>query len=661
MSENDHTTPSQSASVAIQADQFSGGSISRALFGKFTEHLGRNVYGGAWAETVENPWFAEIDHWSDADVVRQRLQAVATQYPLPDTAEAPENGLAPYWTPRGSVRAALDPGVRGSAQRITTESPGSGIRTLVFLPLHRQRGYRLTIRGRASKTTRVIARLMTLEGEELAWCDAALRPGSWHTVQRTLRRAPGHDLPASTPLLLDLQLEHPVTVWIDRCSLIPADDRYGWDPEVVNWMKEAQLPLLRFPGGNFSSGYHWRDGVGPIESRPILPNPAWPEIEWNDVGTDEWLHLCHLVGCEALICVNGGNGTPEEAAQWIEYCNGDVETPMGALRAANGHPPPYNVKCWEVGNELYGDWQIGNATAREYADRYLAFREAMLAADPTIHIIANGHDADWNREVVARAGDTVTSLSVHTLVGNHIPAESDPEEVFREYMGFAADYGNHLDALAAPMREAGLTPRLAITELSIFTLKQQLPNVDNLSEALYYAGVVNAAIRSKGLVELITHSALINHSAGMAKQRGIVYPHPMWWALYLYSTHPGIQPVSINVEGPSFSCSGEWLTRVEDAPTVDVVALLSQDQQTLVVFLTNRDPHAAIEAEVAIDGFASQAQGAASTLTGESFMAKNTWNAPDQVRGRSHAVEMTDGRLQYTLPPHSLTRLVLTG
>jgi hypothetical protein len=98
--------------------------------------------------------------------------------------------------------------------------------------------------------------------------------------------------------------------------------RYGWDPEVVGLMKEAALPLLRFPGGNFSSGYHWRDGVGPTENRPILPNPAWPEIECNDAGTDDWLRLCDLVGCEAMICVNGGNGTPEEAAQWVEYCNG---------------------------------------------------------------------------------------------------------------------------------------------------------------------------------------------------------------------------------------------------------------------------------------------------------------------------------------------------
>lgn len=650
---------SKSTDVTIFADRPFGPEISRFLFGKFTEHIGRNVYGGAWAETVENPWFAGLGQWPNADVIRQRLQDMSDTYSLPGLTTSLSQGLAPYWMLRGQMQTGLDRGVRGHAQRLTTASTGAGVRTLVFLPLHRQRGYHLTIRARANKTARTIIRLVTLAGEELAWTDVTFHRGNWQTIERTLRRAPGRALPTGTPVLLDIQLEHPVTVWVDRCSLMPTDSRYGWDPEVVELMKDAALPLLRFPGGNFTSGYHWRDGVGPIDDRPILPNPAWPEIEWNDTGIDDWLRLCDLVGCEALICVNGGNGTPEEAAQWVEYCNGDADTSMGALRAANGHIQPYNVTWWEIGNELYGDWQIGHTTATEYADRYTAFRKAMLAVDPSIRIIANGHDAAWNEQVVAQAGKTVQTLSVHTLEGHHIPAESDPEAVYLEYMGFAANYGNHLRDLAAPMKAAGLTPRLAITELSIFTLKKNLPNVDNLSEALYYAGIVNAAIRSKGLVEMITHSALINHSGGLVKQRGVVFPHPMWWALSLYSTQEGVQPVDVAIDGPGFSCSGEWLTRVEEAPMADVVALTSADGRTAVLFLTNRDPHDPMEIQLTVKGFSYQATGAASTLTGDTFMATNTWEAPNRVRPRAQSVTLTDGHLEHTLPPHSLTRIVL--
>jgi alpha-N-arabinofuranosidase len=651
---------SYAATVTVAADRLAGPPISRLLFGKFTEHLGRNVYGGAWAETIENPWFAGIHQWPDPETVRKRLHELSRTYRIPELEDLSAQGIAPYWMLRGSVRAFLDRGVRGYAQRVTTEGGDAGLRTLVFLPFHRQRGIHLNVRGRANKTTRAIVRLMTVHGVELAWTDVTLHRGDWQTVERTLHRAPARQVGLGTPILLDIQFEHPVTVWLDRCSLIPSDNRYGWDPEVVAFMKEASLPLLRFPGGNFASGYHWKDGVGPADDRPILPNPAWPEIEWNDVGTDEWLQLCHLVGCKPLICVNAGNGTPEEAAEWVEYCNGGIDTPMGAFRAANGHPQPYNVKYWEVGNELYGDWQIGHTGPEEYAERYTRFREAMLAVDPTVHVIANGNDAGWNAALVNRAGETVESISVHTLAGYHIPAEADPEAVYLEYMGFAAAYENHLKDLAAPMRAAGLTPCLAITELSIFTLKPQLPNVDNLSEALYYSGIVNAAIRSQGLVELITHSALINHSAGLVKQHGVVYPHPLWWALHLYSTHPAIQPVEIAVDGPTFSCSGQWLTPVEGAPVVDAVALLSEEGNTLVVFLTNRDPHAGISARIRLDGFARHAQGTAYTLSGETFMAVNAWDAPHRVRVWSQPAHLADGLLRYTLPPHSLTRIVLT-
>ncbi|MBT5875411.1 MAG: hypothetical protein HOH43_18465 [Candidatus Latescibacteria bacterium] len=661
MNEQHSSEPSQSASATIIADQHVGPQISRGLFGKFTEHLGRNVYGGAWAETIENPWFASIETWPNPDHIRQQLISLADEHDMADKDSVPHPGLAPFWMPKGDIRATLDRGIRGPAQQITTMAAGAGLRTLVYLPLHRQRGYRLTIRGRASKTTRIVARLLTLRGDELSWGDTSLGTGGWHTVQRTLRRAPGRDLPTSTPVILELQLEHPVTVWLDRCSLIPADDRYGWDPEVITWMTDVQLPLLRFPGGNFVSGYHWRDGVGPVDQRPILPNPAWPIIEWNDVGTDEWLQLCNLVECEPLICVNAGSGTPQEAADWVAYCNSGIETPMGALRSANGRVQPYNVKRWEIGNELYGDWQIGHVTADSYAQRYMAFRAAMLAVDPDLQIIANGHDAEWNQALVDRAGSAISSISVHTLEGNHIPAEADPEAVYREFIGYASVYGDHLESLAEPMRQAGIEAKLAITELSVFTLKSGLPNVDNLSEALYYSGIVNASIRSGGLVELITHSALINHSAGLVKQRGIVYPHPVWRALRLYSTHEGIQPVQVTVQCSSFSCTGEWLTKVKQIDTIDAVALISQDAKTLVVFLTNRSLESDVDFELAIDGFDAGADGSLSFLTGETFMASNSWQNPDFVRIKAHMVSLENGHLNHVLPRHSLTRLVLSN
>ena len=162
-------------------------------------------------------------------------------------------------------------------------------------------------------------------------------------------------------------------------------------------------------------------------------------------------------------------------------------------------------------------------------------------------------------------------------------------------------------------------------------------------------------------MEIITNSALINHSAGLSKQHGVVFPHPMWWALYLYSTQIGVQPVEVAIDEPGFSCSGEWLTRVENAPMVDIVALTSTDHQTAVIFLTNRDPRDPMEIQLSVNGFARQAAGTASTLTGDTFMEKNTWEAPDRVRIRSQPIELIERERRHMLPPHSLTRLVLTA
>ena len=648
-------SPSQKARLTVAADQPQGPPISHALFGKFTEHLGSNVYGGAWAQLIENPWFAGKGMWPKPDVLDARLKQLVEDYrQLNDWVTA---GEVPYWWTDLTANCRLTRGLRGEALQLLDMNQSARLAAPVFLPIHRQCSYRLQIRARSSQITKMTVQLATLAGSPLTKQELMVKPGLWQTMGATFRLTKDRDLETGTPVLLILTVEPHVTVWFDRCSLRPADHRHGWDTEVIAWMRKVQLPLLRFPGGNFASGYHWEDGIGPPEDRPILPNPAWPEVEWNEVGTDDWLRLCELVGCEPLICINAGSGTPAEAARWVEYCNAPITAPMGALRATNGHPEPYQVRRWEIGNELYGTWQIGHATVKDYASRYLAFRSAMLAVDPDLNIVANGHDPDWNKALVEQAGTAVQSLSVHTLVGKSIPSDADPEAVYREYMGFAAAYEVHLDELAESMRDAGLTPKLAITELSIFTLKSHLPNVDNLSEAIYYTGIVNTAIRGRGLVELITHSALVNHSGGLAKERGRVYPHPLWWALYLYGTQQGRIPLELIGEYGTLSCSSQWLSPTKPAPVLDAVALIDENKTQIAVMLTNRHPRDKMDLEVTVTGNNISSRGRLWSLSGESFMDKNTFDAPDKVSVQKSTVTRKDGSFALTLPPHSVNRL----
>jgi alpha-N-arabinofuranosidase len=185
-----------------------------------------------------------------------------------------------------------------------------------------------------------------------------IQPGQWCQL-RSVFHVSNADVPRGARLKLRLLIPAQSTILLDQVLLSPTDAIEGWDPEVVHLLRNMRLSVLRFPGGNFVSGYHWQDGIGPIEQRPGKPNPAWPEWEPNHVGTNEWLTLCELVGAEPMICVNAGNGSPEEAANWVRYCNDPMTTEWGQLRAAHGHPTPYHIRLWEVGNELWGNFQVG--------------------------------------------------------------------------------------------------------------------------------------------------------------------------------------------------------------------------------------------------------------------------------------------------------------
>ena len=652
------------ASVTLREAPGSGGrggaarpALNRNLFGKFTEHLGRNVYGGAWAQVVRNPEFAGPLAWPHRDELLRRLQAAVSEFHLTGLPGALADGLAPWWVPLGPLHVAREERRGRTVLRIATQGqPGGRLVTPLYLPTHRTVGYRLQLVLRSDVPVDVSLHVAA----SASWASARLEPSTRWTVQTVdLVGRDGSAPPPGTSFTLAIAPSGSGSVELRRCLLFPADHLDGWDPDVVRFLRDAHMPLLRFPGGNFVSGYHWRDGVGPLEDRPVLPNPAWPEVEWNHVGTDEWLHLCELIGCTPLICLNAGNGTAQEAADWVEYCNGDAGTPMGAQRALNGHPEPYGVLLWEIGNELYGAWQVGGTDAAEYAARYRRFADAMLARDPGIRLIANGDTEDWNRTVVAAGGDHVRSFSHHCLYGQ-FTEDMDPLRVYLEHMAFTPAYARRWEHLAGPLTEAGRPPRLAITEEQIFTKKPSLPNNSTLAEAVFDASILNEAIRAGDIIELVTHSALINHGAGLRKEREVVYAQPSWWTTHLYASAPDpLYPVPLDIDSPRFSVDPYRLRTVPDAPYLDAVAALDQDAHTLVFFLVNRHPDAALRVAFTLPGWQGT-RAETHTLTGPSFMAGNTWREPDMVPvvRAERAWERSTGEL--LLAPCSVVRLQLT-
>lgn len=190
-------------------------------------------------------------------------------------------------------------------------------------------------------------------------------------------------------------------------------------------VRELRPPPLRWPGGNLASAYHWEDGVGPREERPRIYGLALGSSEPNEFRTDEFIEWCRLVGAEPFIVVNAGNGTPEKAARWVEYCNYAGGTRYARLRREGGHPEPYGVKLWGVGNELYGRWQVGFCLAgEECARRTIEFANEMSKVDPSIELVGVGcEDPEWNLDVVRLAGEYMDYLSIHIYVDSRMPYE----------------------------------------------------------------------------------------------------------------------------------------------------------------------------------------------------------------------------------------------
>jgi alpha-N-arabinofuranosidase len=204
----------------------------------------------------------------------------------------------------------------------------------------------------------------------------------------------------------------------------PLADANGLRSDVRAAIERLRISTIRYPGGNFVSGYRWRDGVGPVADRPTRPDLAWHAIEPNTFGTNEFIRFCRTVGAEPYLVVNAGDGDLREARDWVEYCNGTRDTALARLRRAHGSDDPHGVRYWGIGNEVDGHWQIGAKTAAEYARTYHEFAKVMRWTDPSIQLIAAA-TSDWDVDVVERAqalveeaGDLIDYMSIHWYVAS---------------------------------------------------------------------------------------------------------------------------------------------------------------------------------------------------------------------------------------------------
>lgn len=660
--------------ITVDADK-KDKAISRNLFGLFAEHIDKNVYQGAWAQLVENPEFVSVSYWPVREYgnrMEKKLADFQTQFKLADLNRESQNGFAAYWASSGNLKGRmLKDGIR-NFQQLKAGNQSGYIQTGIYPPLYRTGGYEVTLTARSENQTEVVLQIMTLNNTVAGETTFVLNP-QWKTVRKEINvSVTGYK--KGDPYLLRLLVKPGTVTEIASILCFPDDNVDGWEPELVTLLKNMKLPLLRFPGGNFVSGYHWLDGVGPNDQRPVLPNPAWHEMEWNHVGTDEWINLCRLIGAEPMICVNAGNGTPEEAANWVHYCNDPSTTPMGKLRAANGHVEPYNVKIWEVGNELCGPWQIGFTDGDGYARRYASFAPEMLKADPEISLIANGlirvlekskqidrgENTDWNQKLMQVNGNMVKSISVHSLVGGGVDAAADPVEIWDEMVAFVENYPDFLQKLVVdPMAKANVEPHIAITELMDWARPATVGNVTSISGALWYSGIINTCIRSKGLINLVTRSAMMNHGGGLRKDRGVIYAEPVYWSHYMYSSQSGTIPLEVKTNAPTFGSTGKYVIKKENMPLVDAIALMNEKGDETSVFICNRDAKSAQTVDLSIEGFNPKPDGELMMIQCNDLALRNKWDQPERIAPVYDKIRVAGGRMKYSMPPLSLVRIMI--
>ncbi|MDJ1433645.1 alpha-L-arabinofuranosidase C-terminal domain-containing protein [Halostagnicola sp. A-GB9-2] len=732
-SDDDH---GDTATIVVDPTERSAEPIDPKLFGKFGEHLysTRNAKNSFTAQILHNPtfgnWKFQVEHASvdggrpsvhDAETKAERIEAYADTREYPDSTrliEAYRSATALWWFPVGDdeingvaeidgvdITTSPDVGIAGDrAQRLevsaTELSPCSesaddrslehsaGIAQWCHLPTHRTHDFEGSITARAASPTTLTVSLREVgpTGELKRTLDdtTVSVDKSWDSIDFDLRVPDDIETGRDTLFAFSVTTDSPANVVLDAALLYPDDHVDRADPEIVEYLRDAELPVFRWPGGNFVSGYRWRDGVGPTEERPTKPNPAWDGLEPNLFGTVEFLEFCERIGCEPMICVNAGDGSAEEAARWVEYCNGSTETAMGALRAAHGHPESFDVTYWEVGNEVYGPWQVSWTTPDGYADRFARFHEAMVDVDDDIEVLACGNRlTDWNDPVLSTAADRVDWLTDHVLVGTHVGPETDQTELYNAHMALADQVMDEYDDVLEDMRAADVDdPRIALTELQLFTFPDreqwegieespELPTNKSVSEAVYDATFVHESVRS-GAVDMLTHSGAGNHGGGLRKHHERVWADPCYYYHRMGSSLFDARPLAVELSCDTYDTETAFATDTEDlfgelptvsaVPVLDPLAVSSRSGDELVVELVHRDATAGeIDATIELeDGFDPGPEATVTTLAGETMAAENTFEEPETVVPSQNSVSVDGRSTTVSVPPFSIVRVTFS-
>ena len=459
-------------------------------------------------------------------------------------------------------------------------------------------------------------------------------------------------------------------------------DANGFRKDVIGEIKELGVPIIRYPGGNFVSGYNWLDGVGPKQDRPIVLDKAWDSLNTNQFGTNEFMAWCKAVGTLPLMGLNLGTGTAEQAAALVEYCNIDKGTRWSELRRKHGIAEPYNVRHWCLGNEMDGPWQIGHITATEYGYKAADAARQMRAVDPSLTLIACGSSGtfmptylDWDREVLEHCYEYVDGLSLHRYVGN---TEETGGGDTSKYLAVNLSMDRQIEdtlAVCDYVRGHKRSPKklwLSFDEWNVWYRARHgeavdghrteaphlLEEVYNLEDALVVGGLVNTLIRHADRVKIACLAQLVNVIAPIMTNSNGLYRQTIYYP-YSWGLHYGRGAVlDVLMEGSSTYD----VPKIGAVPHLDIVGTFDSSNGATALFILNRDLQNAKQFEIEWEANSPGALQNAWVMTGDDLKAVNGFDSPERVKPRAADKPSTSGgRTRVEVPAKSYTVLQWSG
>jgi alpha-N-arabinofuranosidase len=628
----DHTSQAAKSPIVhiqVHADRPAAQQIPPTLFGSFLEPIGRSTYGGLWAELLENGSL-EDGLWSASATMRMERDR-------PELLRGSDLGLPLPWEPlvsnqgnRYEPRWGDAANSNRSLEIMALPTGETGIRQQIYLPVQRTLEYdgSLWIKHLSGPAELSISIRKRNTGDQiLAEAKVAAGSSDWTRYPFHLALKPG-DVYRLEPADFVVSLSADARALVDQISLMPADNVDGMDPDVLQMARDLKPSLVRF-GGNFTSGYHWRDGIGPHDKRVGRLNLAWGIPEYNTFGTDEFLRFCELVHAQPQIALNLGTGTPDEAADWVKYVDQHWGNKQGGL-------------LWELGNELWGSWNTGYPAREQIGDRTHIFSEAVRKADPNSSLIATGADPDnfreWNAVQLKNPPGTFNYLSTHFVVTTDNVQLHDPSNDFIAQAAFAmpVGLGTKLRQMTEQIQQAGHhDTKIAFTEW-LWVVNRQLgthaaPDFNNMGGAVITGGFLNMLLDHSEIVPISDMTGILEF-AGIWKRREQVYAAPAYWVLRTYAEAAPQKLIAIDSDAPVYSVSHgvSRLPEIQDVPWLDVRAALLADGD-LALFCVNRSLDRDYRAVISLQGFEPAREATAKTISAPSIYNRNDEDEPDAV------------------------------